>query len=618
MKIELLKFQFCIKLLFVFASICIISANINKAIGQTNSGKQLAQQFYQDQEYEKAAAIYERLFSKSHLDYYYGYYYNCLIQLEEYDKAEKLCKKQIKKNPKKLSYLVDLGYVYKKAGKLEKGVQQNNKAIKILGSERQQISNLANAFIGRGEEEMALAAYQKGRKIIKSNYGFHYELAHVYYRMSKTDLMIEEYLDYLISTPTQKNQIQNILQSKLFDEINNVALTQLKDNLLKRIQKYPDQIVFPEMLIWFYIQKKDFENALMQAKAVDRRKNEDGNRIIKLGMLCLESEAFNMAISCFQYVIDKKPKSLYYLEARMALLNAFNKKIIGSEYSSQDLKDLELNYEASLSELGKSGNTLSLIRSLAHLKAFYLNNTKGAVELLTEAIKLAGIKPKDKAYCKLELADILLLKGLVWDASLYYSQIEKFYQNDPLGHEAKFRNAKLFYYTGEFEWAQTQLNVLKASTSKLIANDAMNLALLITDNTIFDSTHSPLMLYANAELYAFQHKADSALALLTIIVDSFPGHPLIDEVYFKKAEIMSSQRNYLAAADYLELIVSDYSYDILADDALFKLAELYETKLENKEKAMEFYKEILLQFPGSLYVVESRNRYRSLRGDEIN
>ena len=297
MKIESPKIRICIKLLFVFVIICFISANINSAIGQTNSDKQLALQFYQDQEYEKAAAIYERLFSKSHLDYYYGYYYNCLIQLEEYDKAEKLCKKQIKKNPKKLNYLVDLGFVYKKADKLDKGIQQNTKAIKILGSERLQISNLANAFIGRGEEEMALAAYQKGRKIIKNNYGFHYELAHVYYRMGNTDLMIEEYLDYLISTPAQKNQIQNMLQSKLFDEINNTALAQLKDKLLKRIQQYPDRLVFPEMLIWFYIQKKDFENALLQAKAVDRRKNEDGNRIIKLGMLCIESEAFNTAIS---------------------------------------------------------------------------------------------------------------------------------------------------------------------------------------------------------------------------------------------------------------------------------------------------------------------------------
>lgn len=610
------EIQTCIKVLFV--NISILSATIFSVIGQTNSDKHLALQYYQNQEYEKAAALYERLFSKSHLDYYYTYYFNCLIQLEEYDKVEKLCKKQVKKNPEKLNYLVDLGFVYKVAGYLNKSTQQNNKAIKILGQDRQQINNLANAFIGKGEEEMAVEAYQKGRKTTRGKHLFHFELAHVYYRMGKTDLMIDEYLYCLVSSSSQKNQIQNLLQSKLFDEINKAALVQLKDNLLKKIQKYPDKIVFPEMLIWFHIQQRDFENALVQARAIDKRKNEDGQRIMKLGKLCIESKAFSTGITCFQYVVDKGPDSRSYIEARMALLDAFNNKIISSIYTFQDLEDLESNYELSLEELGKSGSTLSLIRGLARLKAFYLNDTKGAIDLLTEAIKLFGLKPKDKAYCKLELADILLLQGLVWDASLYYSQIDKVYHNDPIGHEAKFRNARLFYYTGEFEWAQTQLDVLKASTSKLIANDAMNLSLLITDNTVFDSTHSPLMLYAKAELYAYQHKSDSALALLKLIEDSFPGHALIDEVYYKKAEIMISQRDYLAAANYLELIVSSYSYDILADDALFKLAKLYETKLDNKEKAMELYKKMMVHFPGSLYVVESRKRYRNLRGDDIN
>jgi len=607
-----------ISIKFIIAILCFSFTNIFTVNGQANSDKQLALQYYQNQEYEKAATLYEQLFSKSNLDYYYLYYFNCLIQLEDYNKAEKLCKKQVKKNPEKLKYIVDLGYLYKISDNLDKSIQHYNKAIKILGPDRHQTNILANSFIGRGEEEMAIKVYQKGKKTTKDNYKFHFELAHIYKRMGKTNLMVDEYLDHLGSYPTQKNQIQNLLQLNLYNEINKTELLQLKENLFKRIQKYPELLVFSEMLIWFYIQEKDFGEALIQAQAIDKRKNENGHRIMKLGKLCLESKVFDIAITCFQYVVDKKSDSNFYVEARMALLDAYNKKITSSDYTKQDLIELETNYTSSLEDLGKSGMTLSLIRGLAHLKAFYLSNATGAVDLLKEAIKLTDLKPKDKAYCKLELADILLLTGMVWDASLYYSQIEKVYPNDPIGHEAKFRNAQLFYFKGEFEWAQTQLDVLKASTSKLIANDAMNLALLITDNTIFDSTHSPLMIYANAELFSYQNKFDSSMTLLKIIEDSFPGHSLIDEVYYKKAEIMISKRNYIAAAEYLSLIVSNYSYDILADDALFKLAEIYETKLNNKEKAMELYKNMLVSFPGSMFVVESRKRYRKLRGDEIN
>jgi TolA-binding protein len=218
----------------------------------------------------------------------------------------------------------------------------------------------------------------------------------------------------------------------------------------------------------------------------------------------------------------------------------------------------------------------------------------------------------------LELADILVLKGLVWDASLYYSQIDKAFKHDPIGHEAKFRNARLFYYNGEFKWAQTQLDVLKASTSKLIANDAMELSLLITDNTIMDTTTEALLLFAKAELKDFQNKHDSALFILSSILDSFPRHTLTDDIYFMKAEIFAETRKYPEAIETLELVIGEYPLDILADDALFMMANIYQDKLGNEEKAMELYERMLKEYQGSLYVVESRKRFRSLRGDKLN
>jgi len=376
--------------------------------------------------------------------------------------------------------------------------------------------------------------------------------------------------------------------------------------------------VYGEMFVWYHVQKGDFEGAFRQAQAIDRRKNEDGNRILKLGRLCMESKNYGVAIQCFEYVINKGRNSRYYIRARRELLTAFNEKIVSQEYTREDLQKLETSYVMAIEELGKSRNTMKIMRGLAHLRAFYLNNTAGAIELLEEIIAMPGIHGKEKARSKLELADILVLKGLVWDASLYYSQIDKAYKNDPIGHEAKFRNARLFYYTGEFEWAQTQLDVLKASTSKLIANDAMNLSLLITDNTIMDTTTEALLQFAAAELMAFQNKHDSALLMLTAIQDSFPGHTLIDDIYYKKAQIFANTRQYEKAVNELSTLLSDYPWNILGDDALFMMATLYQEKLGDHEKAMELYEHMLLNYPGSLYVVESRKRYRKLRGDKLN
>jgi tetratricopeptide (TPR) repeat protein len=590
----------------------------NIAIAQTNTDKQLALQYFQNEEYDKAAVVYENLFHRSGLDYYYNYYIKCLIELEDFKTAEKVVKKQVKKNPETLSYLVDLGYVYKSNNEDGKSTQSFDKALKLLGPDERKVIKLANAFLGRGEESYSIKTYLKGRKLLRNANSFRYEIAQVYYRSGQNNLMINEYLDLLRESPERKEQVQNLLQSRLFQEVDEKALKHLHGELIKRIQKHPTAVVFGEMLVWYFVQRKDFTGAFNQVTALDRRRNEEGKRLIKLGQLCMESWNYDVAIQCFEYVVSKGVDNRYYIIARRELLAAFNEKIISRDYTVEDLVKLEASYIAAIEELGKSKMTMKIMRDLAHLQAFYLYDTESAVELLEEVIGMAGIQSKERARSKLELADILVLKGLVWDASLYYSQIDKVFKHDPIGHEAKFRNARLFYYTGEFEWAQTQLDVLKASTSKLIANDAMELSLLITDNTIMDTTTEALLLFAKAELKDFQNKHDSALHILSSIVDSFPGHTLTDDVYFMTAKVLTETRKYPEAIGALEHVVKEYPLGILGDDALFMMASIYQNKLDDKEKAMELYERILNDYQGSLYVVESRKRFRNLRGDKLN
>ncbi|MBI9039042.1 MAG: tetratricopeptide repeat protein, partial [Bacteroidales bacterium] len=220
--------------------------------------------------------------------------------------------------------------------------------------------------------------------------------------------------------------------------------------------------------------------------------------------------------------------------------------------------------------------------------------------------------------CKIELADILLFQGEVWEATLLYSQVEKSYKNDPLGHLAKFRNAKLSYYIGEFGWAKVQLDVLKAATSKLIANDAMELSLLISDNLDADSSTFALELYSKADLYLFQNKNDLALITLDSIPKLSLWHPLFDEVLLKKAEIKIEMGAFEEADSLLVRLIDNYPDDILGDNALFLRAELYEKLFDDEEVAMELYRELLTKYPGSLFTVEARKKYRQLRGDNVD
>jgi tetratricopeptide (TPR) repeat protein len=586
------------------------------AQGQSNA--ELANQYFSTGDYDKAVVYYEKQYDFDPFGTYEAYL-KCLMQMKEYDKAEKLIKKHYKKNTKNLDVLVDLGRLYDATGQSAKAKEQYEKAIKSLTPELQQILNLANTFISGAFYEYALQTYQTGRKIMNGSYPFNFEIAESYAQLGDQAKMIDEYLNLLEYGDQYLPNLQTILQNKIYNDPTGKISDELRMDLLRRIQKNSDRIIYNELLYWLFLQDKDFESAFIQAKALDKRTDDDGARVLALGRLAASNGDYVAAENCFHYIMDKGKSGSNYNFARMEMINASNLRITtGSNYTIADLTKLDNDYSTALTELGKSATTSILMKSYAHLKAFYLNKTDDAVSLLEECIALPGVSQQFQAECKLELGDILILKGNVWDANLYYAQVDKDFKEDAIGREAKFRNARLSYYMGEFEWATAQLNVLKIATAQLISNDAMSLSLLISDNTGEDSDYTPLMIYSRADLLEFQHKHELAIKTLDSVITEYPAHSLTDEVWYKKAQIFESTGQPDTAFAYYQKVVDNYPDDILADDALFNMADLEEHAMKNKTKAQELYQDLLTKYPGSLYAVEARKRFRELRGDKVN
>jgi len=587
-------------------------------IAQQSKDDKLAGMFLQNKEYEKAASIYERLYKEKPSSYYYTYYLFCLIQLRDFKTAEKFILKEKKRNPVGPKYDVDLGYIYLENNETERAKKQFEKALNEVTPDKQHIIALANSFRTRRQNEWAIKTYQKGKQLLKGSYSFHLEMGDMYAMDQNHEMMVEEYLDMLEFDINHLSAIQSRLQNNLNKDPDGRKREILKKALLIRIQKSPDKDYYAEMLLWLSIQEKDFELALIQAKSLDRRLNEDGERIYDLAKLCTSNKNYKVAAEAYLYVINQGEINPYYLSSRIHFLNVNYLIITNSfDYTTEDIVALENDYISTISEFGKNAPTIPLMRYLAHLQAFYLDKTDSAIILLNETILIPNAPASLKAECKLELADILLFTGDVWDATLLYSQVEKAFKNEPIGHQAKFRNAKLSYYIGEFEWAKAQLDVLKAATSKLIANDAMDLALLISDNIDIDSSTVELAIYSRAELLIFRNKDDLALLTLDSIKDIATWHPLSDEVLYLKAEIMIKKGLYEKADTLFQEIVESYPYDILADDALFRSAKLNELQFNNIEHAMELYESLLMNYPGSLYATEARRNFRSLRGDQL-
>jgi tetratricopeptide (TPR) repeat protein len=582
--------------------------------------EELAAHYYLNGEYDKAADQYEKLFDKTPNKYYYNFLLNCYLQLKDFKKSEKLVNKQIKRYPNEPGYLVDLGFIYDKAGDADKAKKYWENLIKTNKTTNQNYYvDLANAFINREQVTYALGTLKQGRENLKGFYNFNLELATLYKAQNNTADMFKEYLDYLRDYPEKRPDVQTEMLDVIADDADGSKSKQLKGLLLAEITKQPDKIVYPELLIWLHMQLKEFDAAIVQAKALDKRFREDGFRLMELGDVCATNDNYDAAARAYQYVVDKGSTAPNYIQARLNMLDVQYKKITNTySYTPADLTQLETNYKQALTELGKNNGTLDLMLNLAHLQAFYLNKTDTAATLLEEAIKIPTFRDKTTAQCKLELGDIRLLQGDVWEASLLYSQVEKAYKNEPIGQEAKFRNSRLYYYKGDFQWAKAQLDVLKAATAKFISNDAMDLSLFISSNIGSDSLTTPLEMFSRADLLYFQNRFDDSQKVLDSIAFVFPDNDLADDIIYRKANIAYRTGNFAKAADFYNEVVTKYSEELLGDDSLFKLASIYQFNLGDNTKAMDAYQKLMTDFPGSVYVVEARKRFRTLRGDKVN
>ncbi len=575
----------------------------------------LANEYYSTGEFDKAATLYAKVAkNKDAVIFIHKNYMDALLKLQQYDEAEKYLKKQLKNHPSESMFSVDYGVLLNLQGRREEAAKHLEAFIAMIKKDDNQIRYAARHFINANLFDYAEQVYLAGRK--NGNDKFIYEMASLYSISGKVDKMLEEYLELLNEGENQLDYIQNILQSRVRDD---EELAQLEPTLVKYIQKYPDQIAYNEMLVWFYIQMKDFSKAFTQAKAIDRRKKLLGYNLYDLGMLAIENKEFGSATKIFEYLVDRYRDQDIYPVSRKMLIKSKEEQVKNTfPVDYVRIRSLATDYTQLINELGLLENTAEAARSLALLQAFYLNNKDTAIVILERLTKTPGMKKDLVAQAKLDLGDIYLLKGEPWESTLLYSQVEKSEKNTNTGQLAKLKNAKLSYFKGDFEYAKEYLDVLKLATTREIANDAMQLSLLIGDNVSLDTTEATLREFAAIDLLVFQSKLDEALIKYDNMLKRFPNHSLSDEIYWAKASIFYKKGEFEKAIAELKRLGEEYKEDILADDANFLMARIYEENLKDKLKAQELYLAQLTKFPGSIFTVEARKRLRLLRGDNVN
>ena len=584
---------------------------------QSETDIQLAQHYFTSGEFDKATSYYEKLYTSQSTKVYFTRYLECLMQIKDYKTAEKTIKKHISQNKNDKEIQVILGQFYEDIDEPQKSIKVYEDLLSSFSNDPGEIINLYQLFIGKGKFDIAKKVLDKGKKIA-SYYPFNFQYADLYSLTGNNRLMLEEYIDYLLIQPTMAETIQNAISSRVdLSQSDGKDYLILKEILLQKIQVDNSNFIYAEMLIWLFVQNKNFSAAFTQVVALDKRIQGDGSRVLDLGTICLENKSYAIARNCFNYVIALGIDNQYYIESQKLLLNSrFIELTTNRAYNQSEIDATLADYNVALTRLGKTKFTIAILNEQAHILAFYADRASEAIIILQDAILIQSLTDIQRAQLKMQLADIEVLKGDIWEASLLYMQIDKDFKFEAIGDEAKYKNARIFYFDGEFDFAQSQLNILKESTSKIIANDAMHLSVSITENFGLDSNYTAMTWFSSAELLIEQHKYLEAYTLFDSIQHNFPFHALADDILFRKAKAMEMQGKWTESCLLYEDILKFHPKDIFADDALFRLGDIYEQILLDKDKALEFYKKLAIDYKGSFYGAESIKRIRILRGDK--
>ncbi|APU68394.1 tetratricopeptide repeat protein [Christiangramia flava] len=590
---------------FLFLAIC-----LGFSFSVFSQSDQLARNFFDQGEYEKALQIYQELYEKNpaNMTFFEGMV-GALQQLEEFDQAEKLLFQRLNNSANNPSILIELGHNFELQNNAERAKQFYEEALKSLAGRPNYAYSIARSFERYNLLDYAASAYEQAMEM-NTDKNYNLQLARIYGEQGKIEKMFSNYLD-LIEDDMKFYSIANREFNRYISEdASSEGNTIFRKLLLKRSQENPS-LLYNEMLSWLFIQQKDFGKAFAQERAIYKRGEKNLQGILNLAVMAKNAEDYEAAEEIIAYAIEESPSPTFNLRGRHFQLGLKEKTVSGKE-----LEKLEQEYRSLLEEYGYTSETLDIQVDLANFMAFRLDKKQEAVALLKNLSK-SNLNEFEQAKVKMATADILVMQEKFNEALIFYSQVQHLVKNNELSQEARFKVAKTSYFKGDFEWAQTQLKVLKSSTSQLIANDALELSLLISDNSIEDSTQAALKQYARADLLAFQEKPTQAITVLDSVLTGHKGEKIEDEALYKQAKLFEKEQDFEKAAGNYHKIIELHGKDILADNANYFLAELYANQLNQPEKAKEFYEQIIFNFADSIYFVDARKKFRILRGDNL-
>ena len=589
------------KIIFLFSLFCSLIV--------FSQNEQLAQNYFDKGEFEKALISYQELIVAQPFNgFYFQRIVDCYQQLKQYEASEKFILERYNKF-KQAPLLVELGYNYQLQKDENKAKKYYEQALDKIKKNPTEVYGVAAVFERKVLIDYALQAYQMAIEL-DPKLNFNFQMALLYGQKGETDKMIEKFLEESYTNPQNLFAIQNQFSRFMTENADVNFNNALRKDLLLRTQQSQD-VFWNQYLSWYFVQQKEIGKAFIQEKAIYKRNPESLSNIVNLAQLAIEEDEKETANEILTFVLENTQDRELQIQAHYFLIEMKINKAQNNEFIA-----IETELNSLLKQFGISPYSLKLQILKAHFDTFQMKNPEQGKSILKTALELP-LDEYQKADVKMELADIFLFQEKFNQALLYYSQIEEDLKNDVIGHEASLKAAKTSYFKADFVWALKQFKELKSVPSQLIANDAMEYFLLINDNTVADSTQTALKQFARGDYLLYQNKTQEALNLFQDILKNFKDQEIESVTLLRLGKTYENLGDYISALSQYQTIIDKHQDGIYVDEALYFSAEIYNKQLKDIEKAKPLYEQLVFHHEDSIYFVEARRKFRELRGDLV-
>jgi len=576
----------------------------------------LADAYMRSGQFEQAIPLLEDLHTENPNDHtFYTKLKEAYENVKAYDPAIALVEERMSEgrpSPMRMSEKARLLYL---KGEEQAAFDTWDRAIGLAPERSTTYRVVYQALVDLRRFDRAIDVLKQGRSQLGEDDAFQIELAYLYSLNGEHRAAMEEYVQVLDRNPERLGFVRSRLSS-FVDQGEGLSVG--VEVLKQAVRTSPLNRSYRELLAWLHMEQEDYAAAFDVYRAIDRLEDENGRVLFSFAQKAADANAYDVASTAYGLILDRYPdapvapvaqKGIGDMHRRWAE-SAEEPAAAGDTSATPHYQAAVDAYQTFLDQYPNHESTPEVLRRLGRLQQDVFRQLDAAESTLQTVV---GRYPESDAAneARYDLGRIALLRGNLSEARLAFSRLVDRLRTGDLAEEARYELALLHFYQGEFESALSRVEATNENTSADVANDAIELKVLLRQNRGPDSLNTPLRLFADARLQERQHRYDQALATLDTLLSQHGRHPLADNARFFRAQALRAAGDTTQATQAFAEIPMMHPQSPFADRSLFARGQLLEAQ-NDLEGAVTAYNRLLEDYPKSLLASDARARIRSL------